>query len=309
MMENNTAVQQPPKKTDNRTHPLRQGHGKQDRLGLVQHKREAFWFYRFLSIVYDQFVNPWHWTKNMRAEALGMARLGSDDLKVLDVGGGTGFCTEGIIEQGVAPASITLLDQSPHQMAKAKAKPHLQGVTFCEGDAEDLPFETDEFDRYVSAGSIEYWPEPQRGINEAYRVIRPGGIATIIGPEKATNQFSRYLSDLWMLFPSEEEYEAWFRAAGFSDITIERICPEHFGGIRQHGLIMGLVVSGRKEKAGLPALRLATKLETSGDNNLTFSQRCLVPLRLCAGSVGGSYYFLLGFLIPVLAKLSGKRSS
>ena len=38
-----------------------------------------------------------------------------------------------------------------------------------QGDAEDLPFATDSFDRYVSAGSIEYWPEPQRGIKEAYR--------------------------------------------------------------------------------------------------------------------------------------------
>ena len=35
-----------------------------------------------------------------------------------------------------------------------------------QGDAEDLPFPTDSFDRYVSAGSIEYWPEPQRGICE-----------------------------------------------------------------------------------------------------------------------------------------------
>ncbi len=36
-----------------------------------------------------------------------------------------------------------------------------------QGDAEELPFRTDSFDRYVSAGSIEYWPEPQRGIREA----------------------------------------------------------------------------------------------------------------------------------------------
>lgn len=26
-----------------------------------------------------------------------------------------------------------------------------------QGDAEDLPFPADSFDRYVSAGSIEYW--------------------------------------------------------------------------------------------------------------------------------------------------------
>jgi len=43
------------------------------------------------------------------------------------------------------------------------------GPASMQGDAEDLPFETDSFDRYVSAGSIEYWPEPQRGIKEAYR--------------------------------------------------------------------------------------------------------------------------------------------
>jgi hypothetical protein len=28
------------------------------------------------------------------------------------------------------------------------------------GGAEDLPFPTDHFDRYVSCGSIEYWPDP-----------------------------------------------------------------------------------------------------------------------------------------------------
>lgn len=33
-----------------------------------------------------------------------------------------------------------------------------------QGDAEDLPFPADSFDRYVSAGSIEYWPEPQVGL-------------------------------------------------------------------------------------------------------------------------------------------------
>jgi MPBQ/MSBQ methyltransferase len=42
------------------------------------------------------------------------------------------------------------------------------------GDAENLPSTTTAFDRYVSAGSIEYWPDPLRGIAEAYRVTRAG---------------------------------------------------------------------------------------------------------------------------------------
>lgn len=84
-------------------------------------------------------------------------------LQVVDVGGGTGFCTQGIVKT-VNPQNVTLLDQSDHQMAKAAKKDDLQGITLVKGDAEDLPFESDSFDRYVSAGSIEYWPEPQRGI-------------------------------------------------------------------------------------------------------------------------------------------------
>ncbi len=75
-----------------------------------------------------------------------------------------------------------------------------------QGDAEDLPLPTDGFDRYVSAGSIEYWPEPQRGICEAYRITKPGGLACLIGPVHPTFWLSRLFADAWMLFPTEDEY-------------------------------------------------------------------------------------------------------
>lgn len=84
-------------------------------------------------------------------------------MQVVDVGGGTGFCTLGIVKT-VKAANVTLLDQSDHQMAKAEKKKELADVIKVQGDAEDLPFGANRFDRYVSAGSIEYWPEPQRGI-------------------------------------------------------------------------------------------------------------------------------------------------
>lgn len=50
-------------------------------LRLIQHKQEAYWFYRFLSIVYDHIVNPGHWTEDMRDAALVPAELDSPDLK------------------------------------------------------------------------------------------------------------------------------------------------------------------------------------------------------------------------------------
>ena len=273
--------------------------------GLIQHKREAFWFYRFLSIIYDTIVNPFHWTKEMRDQSLTQASLESAtrDLKTVDVGGGTGFCTEGILKY-VDPQHITLLDQSPHQMAKAKKKPALSGVTFVEGDAENLPFPTGEFDRYTSAGSIEYWPEPQRGIAEAYRVVKPGGKATIIGPVRATNWFSRFWCDLWMLFPMESEYREWYTAAGFEDIEVSYIGPRAYKGVRQHGLIMGLTISGTKPVNGAmePKVTLGEMLE-SRSRELSLLDRILFLPKWLIGVIAGGYYFILPFLIIVYAAL------
>ena len=50
---------------------------------------------------------------------------------MVDVGGGTGFCTQGIVK-AVPAHNVTLIDQSPHQLAKAKKKPDLQGATILE---------------------------------------------------------------------------------------------------------------------------------------------------------------------------------
>jgi len=256
---------------------------------LIQHKNEAFWFYRYLSIVYDHVVNPGHWTEDMREDALSVAKLDSPDLKVVDVGGGTGFCTLGVVKK-VPAKNVTLLDQSPHQLAKAKAKEPLKEVTIVEGDAEDLPFETDSFDRYVSAGSIEYWPEPQRGITEAYRVIKPGGSACLIGPVHPTWPISRFFADVWMLFPTEEEYIEWFTKAGFEDVKIHRIGPKWYRGVRRHGLIMGCSVTGTKPAAGPSPLVLPPIGEVSKQSNTNpFS----FLMRFLLGTAAGFYYFIV----------------
>nr|TKW23469.1 hypothetical protein SEVIR_4G293501v2 [Setaria viridis] len=72
-----------------------------------------------------------------------------------------------------------------------------------EGDAEDLPIPTDTFDRHIFASSIEYWAELRRGIKEAYRVLRFGGLACEIGPMYPTFWLSCCFVDMWLLFPKE----------------------------------------------------------------------------------------------------------
>ena len=220
--------------------------------------------------------------------------------KVVDVGGGTGFCTQGIVAAGVPPANITLLDQSPHQLAKAKAKPDLAGLAaVLEGDAEDLPFPADTFDRDTSAGSIEYWPEPQRGITEAYRVIKPCGLACVFGPVRPTHPLSRAAADAWMLFPEEAEYLHWFGAAGFTDVKLTRIGPPWYRGVRRHGLIMGCSVTGVKPAAGASPLVLGPKAETSPATDKAAARSkglggaLATVARVLLGSAAGFYYFVL----------------
>lgn len=269
---------------------------------LVQHKKEAYWFYRFLSIFYDKYVNPLFWTEPMREASLDLARLDEPGLQVVDVGSGTGFTTEGIV--GRVPAGqVTCLDQSPHQMAKAKKKAALQGCTFRQGDAEDLPFPTDHFDRYVSAGSIEYWPDPQQGIAEAYRVIKPGGRAVLIGPLEPGNALSRFLANAWMLFPKEEEYRAWFERAGFEDIEVRYVAPHWHRGPGEYGL----AIAGRKPRAGeSPAAATANaEAETERMGPARWLQ---LTGRVLLGSLAGFAFIPLALLGYLWSALSGQAS-
>lgn len=219
---------------------------------LIQHKAEARWFYRVVSLGYDRLINPLFWTAPMRDAALRLARLDARDLEVVDVGAGTGFATTGIVRT-VDAARVTMLDQSPHQLARAKRKRTLDGVAKLIGDAEALPFATDSRDRYVSTGSVEYWPDPQRAVAEAYRVLRPGGRALLAGPLRRSHPLARRLSDAWMLFPAEEEYVAWFERAGFEQIERVYVAPTWW---QDEWDPYAVAIAGVKPRAGEPPLTL-----------------------------------------------------
>jgi ubiquinone/menaquinone biosynthesis C-methylase UbiE len=183
-------------------------------MGVLEDKARARTFYKYLSKVYDR-VNPFVWNEAMRDEALEMLDLSADD-RVLDVGCGTGFGTEGILQY---TEDVYGLDQSPHQLAKAWAKLGKHDpVAFHLGDAERLPFQDDTFDAVWSSGSIEYWPNPVEGLREIRRVLKPGERTVVVGPDYPNSRLFRKIADAIMLFYDEKEADRMFAEAGFVDV-------------------------------------------------------------------------------------------
>ena len=269
-------------------------------MGLIQHKHEAYWFYKWMSVIYDNYVNPFFWNPRMRSQAMKLGKLERSDLKTLDVGAGTGFSTMGIVEH-IQPRYITMLDQSPEQLAKAENKPALLECQRQIGDAEKLPFSTDYFDRYISAGSIEYWPEPQIAIAEAYRVLKPGGIALIIGPLRRQNPLARWLSDLLMLFPSEKDYVTWFQEAGFTDITKSYVSPYWYEDDDNQ---FALAISGVKATAGKSPIKTEPKEDISVP--MSIGRLLSFIYRFSIGSLIGAFFILLAYFNALRTRLQSK---
>ncbi|EMA53880.1 methyltransferase domain-containing protein [Halococcus thailandensis] len=187
-------------------------------MGILENKARAQVFYKYLSNVYDE-INPFVWNAEMRAEALDLFDVDEDD-RVLDVGCGTGFGTEGLLEH---TERVHGLDQSAHQLKRAYGKFGRDGpVKFYRGDAERLPFEDDTFDALWSSGSIEYWPDPVAALRECRRVTEPGGNVLVVGPDAPKTSVIGRLADAIMLFYDEEEADRMFAAADL-DVVEHRI--------------------------------------------------------------------------------------
>ena len=183
-------------------------------MGILEDKANARLFYKYLSKVYDR-INPFIWNEAMRDDALEWFAIDGTD-RVLDVGCGTGFATEGLLQH---TDDVHGLDQSRHQMEKAFAKFGARDrVRFYRGDAERLPFADDSFDKIWSSGSIEYWPNPVDALAEFRRVVKPGGRVLVVGPDYPDTPLFQRLADAIMLFYGEAEAQRMFEAAGFVDI-------------------------------------------------------------------------------------------
>ncbi|HLZ41059.1 MAG TPA: class I SAM-dependent methyltransferase [Candidatus Sulfotelmatobacter sp.] len=100
-------------------------------------------------------------------------------LKVLEIGVGMGA---DYLEWLKAGAHATGVDLSPASIERARRRCNLAGFEpdLREADAEHLPFADESFDIVYSYGVMHHSPNTAQCVNEAWRVLKPGGQARIM---------------------------------------------------------------------------------------------------------------------------------
>lgn len=97
------------------------------------------------------------------------------DLSWIDVGCGNGSFTELVVRR-CAPRAIAGVDPAAAQLSYARSRPAARVAEFRRGDATALPYPSGTFDAAVMALVIFFLPDPERGVTEMKRVVRPGGV-------------------------------------------------------------------------------------------------------------------------------------
>ena len=109
--------------------------------------------------------------------------------EVLDVATGSGNCA--LIAASLG-AKVTGLDLTPELFDAARRRFTEAGVEveLIEGDAEDLPFGDDSFDRVLSVFGVMFAPRHEQAAAELVRVCRPGGVIAVAAwtPEGVNGQ-------------------------------------------------------------------------------------------------------------------------
>jgi len=100
-------------------------------------------------------------------------------LKVLEIGCGLGTDGAQFAAAGADYTGIDLTDAAVELARKRFELFELRGK-FQTADAENLQFPDESFDLVYSHGVLHHTPETGKAIQEVYRVLRPGGRATVM---------------------------------------------------------------------------------------------------------------------------------
>ena len=109
-----------------------------------------------------------------------------ENLRILDVGTGTGFFAVLLAQAGHRVEGI---DLTPAMLEEARTLAAQRGleIVFREMDAQSLDYEDDSFDVVLSRNLTWTLPEPEKAYREWLRVLKPGGVLLNFDADYAAN--------------------------------------------------------------------------------------------------------------------------
>jgi SAM-dependent methyltransferase len=97
---------------------------------------------------------------------------------VLDVGNGLA-AQDPLIAQVARPHSLAVLNVTLSQLRHGRDRLTAAGAVAVNGDASRMPWRDGSFDGVISVEAAFNFPSRRRFLEEAFRVLRPGGVLTI----------------------------------------------------------------------------------------------------------------------------------
>ncbi len=103
--------------------------------------------------------------------------------RILDVGSGAGQIIRHLLKTAQPNAEIVGFDLSAEMLRRARERLNSDRPFFVAADMMQMPFRDNSFDCVTCGYVLEHIPDPQPGLTEFARVLKPGGVALLLVTE------------------------------------------------------------------------------------------------------------------------------
>ena len=137
---------------------------------------------------------------------------------VADLGAGAGTLSQLLAQRAEKVIAVDLSPKMVDYAQQLAEKNGLANLEFRIGDIEEPPIEDSSIDLAILSQALHHAEHPQRAIDSAHRILRPGGRLIILDLLQHNFSEARELyADRWLGF-SESQIASMLEKAGFSGI-------------------------------------------------------------------------------------------